>query len=103
MIGAGMAGVPVGGGEVDGDGYSEGAADSTRSSLGASRELGPCRRGEVLVGPALTKSRMSSGVFAGVTLSMNWKEGRRRTVVLWSEWSGMGMLEAESMRRCGCC
>lgn len=53
--------------------------------------------GEVLVGPRFTKLVMSSGVFWGVTLSMNWKEGRRSTVVLWSEWSGMGMLEAESM------
>lgn len=41
--------------------------------------------GEVLVGALSIKSVMSSGVFAGVTLSMNWKAGRRRTVVLWSE------------------
>jgi hypothetical protein len=54
-------------------------------------------RGEVLVGPVLIKLVMRSGVFAGVTLSMNWKEGKSRTVVLWSAWSGMGMLEAESM------
>lgn len=42
-------------------------------------------RGEVLVGPLFTKLAISSGVLAGVTLSMNWKDGRRRTVVLWSE------------------
>ena len=53
--------------------------------------------GDVLVGPLSTKLRIRSGVFAGVTLSINWNAGRRRTVVLWSEWSGTGRFEAESM------
>lgn len=56
-------------------------------------------RGDMFVGPLFTKSLIRSGVFAGVTFSMIWKEGRRRTDVLWSEWLGTGMLEAESMRR----
>lgn len=56
-------------------------------------------RGVVFVGPVLMNWVIRVGVLAGVTLSMNWKAGRRRTVVLWSEWSGIGMLEAESMRR----
>jgi hypothetical protein len=41
--------------------------------------------GELFVGPGLTKEVMSSGVFAGVTLSMNCQAGRRRTMVEWSE------------------
>jgi hypothetical protein len=53
--------------------------------------------GELLVGPGFMKCVMSSGVLAGVTLSMNCQAGRRRTEVLWSEWSGTGMSEAESM------
>jgi hypothetical protein len=57
--------------------------------------VGP--RGDVLVGPLSTKFLIRSGVLAGVTLSMNWNEGRRRTVVLSSAWSGIGMLEAESI------
>ena len=81
VIGAGIAGVPVGGGDVVRDPASDGEADCK----GASRDLGARCRGEVFVGPALTKSRISSGVFAGVTLSMNWKEGSSSTVVLWSE------------------
>ena len=49
----------------------------------------------MLVGLLSTKSLMRSGVFVGVTLSMNWNEGRRSTVVLLSECSGTGMSEAE--------
>jgi hypothetical protein len=30
-------------------------------------------------------------------LSMNWNDGRRRTVVVWSECSGTGMFVAESI------
>jgi hypothetical protein len=46
---------------------------------------------------------MSSGVFAGVTLSMNCQAGRRRTEEEWSEWFGIGMSEAESMSFCTSC
>ena len=59
-------------------------------------------RGEVLVGPLFTWLVIRSGTSSGVTLSTSVKEGRRRTVVLVEEspWSGTGMSEAESMRRC---
>lgn len=43
------------------------------------------RRGVLLVGPGLTYSVMSSGMFAGVTLSMNCHEGSSNTIELWSE------------------
>jgi hypothetical protein len=63
------------------DGVDGGGEDSAERPSGA-EVLGS---GEVFVGDLFTKSVISSGVFAGVTLSMNWKAGRRRTVVLWSE------------------
>lgn len=53
--------------------------------------------GELLVGPGFTYLVMSSGVFAGVTLSMNCQAGRSRTMEEWSEWFGTGMSEAESI------
>lgn len=55
--------------------------------------------GEVFVGPQFMKVVISEGVLAGVTLSMNCQDGSSRTEVLWSEWLGIGMSEAESMRR----
>lgn len=55
------------------------------------------RNGVLFVGPGLTKPVMSSGTFAGVTLSMNCHDGSRRTIELWSEWSGTGILEADNM------
>jgi hypothetical protein len=55
------------------------------------------RNGVLLVGPGLTNSVMSSGMFAGVTLSMNCHDGSSSTIELWSEWSGTGMLEADSI------
>ena len=58
-------------------------------------------RGVVFVGPVLTKALIRSGVFFCVTFSMSWKDGSSRTVVLWSEWSGTGMLEADSIMRWG--
>lgn len=61
-------------------------------------EVAVCERNGVLfVGPGFTKPVMSSGTFAGVTLSMNCHDGSRRTMELWSEWSGTGMLEADNM------
>jgi hypothetical protein len=57
-------------------------------------------RGELFVGLLFTNSVMSSGVFAGVTLSMNCHEGSSSTMELVSEWSGTGMLEADSMSFC---
>ena len=59
-------------------------------------------RGVVFVGPRFMKWVIRSGTEAGVTCSIIWKEGRRRTDVDAGslEWeSGIGMLEAESMRR----
>jgi hypothetical protein len=76
--GAGIAGVPVGGGEVEGDSEPVGEGDFADAPAGW--ELSG--NGEVFVGPVFTKSRISSGVFAGVTLSMNWNDGKRSTVVL---------------------
>jgi hypothetical protein len=72
---------------------------------GASADWGVCvdedtrsdNNGALLVGPVFTKDVMSSGVLAGVTLSMNCQAGRRRTMELWSEWLGTGMSEAESI------
>lgn len=53
--------------------------------------------GELLVGPGFTNFSMSSGVFVGVTLSMNCHAGSSSTMELWSEWSGTGISDAESM------
>jgi hypothetical protein len=58
--------------------------ESEDSAEGASGPNVP-GSGEVLVGALFTKSVISLGVFAGVTLSMKWNAGRSRTVVLWSE------------------
>jgi hypothetical protein len=58
-----------------------------------------CGRGVVFVGPLLTNVVISSGVLAYVTLSMNCHAGSTRTRVLWSEWSGIGMSDADSIRR----
>ena len=79
---------------------AEGAATEVESGVDDSVVVLLLFRGDMFVGPLSTKSRMRSGVFSGVTLSMNWKEGRRSTVVLLSEWSGTGMSEAESMSLC---
>jgi hypothetical protein len=56
--------------------------------------------GVVFVGLWFTKLVMSSGVFAGVTLSMNCHDGSSKTIELWSEWLGTGMSDAESMSFC---
>jgi hypothetical protein len=53
--------------------------------------------GVLFVGLGFTKSVINSGMFAGVTLSINCHDGSRSTMELWSEWSGMGMSDAESM------
>lgn len=63
------------------DGIEGGSEDSVEGASGPNVP----GSGEVLVGALFTKSVISSGVFAGVTLSMNWNAGRSRTVVLWSE------------------
>jgi len=63
------------------DGIEGGSEDSAE---GASGPNAP-GSGEVLVGALFTKSVIRSGVFSGVTLSINWNAGRSRTVVLWSE------------------
>jgi hypothetical protein len=55
------------------------------------------RNGLWLVGLGLTNSVISCGMFAGVTLSINCHEGSSSTIELWSEWSGTGMLEADSI------
>lgn len=67
---------------VDSGGWSAGVWKGERGSLLGFEDL---VRGEVVVGPVLTNLLINSGVFAGVTLSINWKDGRSRTVVLWSE------------------
>jgi hypothetical protein len=64
--------------------------------------VGRGRMGALFVGPGFMKFVMSSGVLAGVTLSMNCQAGSRRTMELSSEWFGMGMSEAESMSFCVC-
>ena len=94
--GGGIVGAKVGVAVAEGLGVdvSEDGEESCWSCAGL-RML----RGVVFVGPVFMKFVIRSGVLEGVTLSMNWKAGRRRTVVLWSEWSGMGIFEAESMRR----
>lgn len=76
--------------------------ESVDGSAGASVEGGNdgLFKGDMFVGPLSTYSLMRSGVFAGVTLSMNWNEGRSSTEVLLSEWSGTGMSDAESMSLC---
>lgn len=70
------------------------AGDECSSGEGAGFMFG---YGEEFVGPGLTKWVIRSGVLAGVTLSIHCQAGSRRTVVLWSEWSGTGMSVAESM------
>lgn len=90
---SGIVGASVARGSADeaSDGSAEAGSDESAEGLEVPG------RGEVLVGPLLMNSVMSSGVFCGVTLSMNLNAGRRRTVVLWSEWLGTGMSEAESI------
>jgi hypothetical protein len=56
--------------------------------------------GELFVELGFTKFVISSGTFAGVTLSMNCHDGSRSTIELWSEWSGTGMSDAESISFC---
>lgn len=84
-------GIAAGSG-VDGDPEEDSSGDVEGGSAAVCG-----RNGVLFVGPGLTKRVMRSGTFAGVTLSMNCQEGRSRTMELWSEWSGMGMLEADSM------
>lgn len=90
------------GGIVGGEAGSSGAAEEGSSGgIEAGIEgAGRVRIGVLFVGPGLIKVVMSSGVFAGVTLSMNCQDGSSKTMELWSEWSGMGMLEADSMSFC---
>lgn len=54
-------------------------------------------KGVLFVELGFTNLVIRSGVFAGVTLSMNCHEGSSSTIELWSEWFGMGMSDAESM------
>lgn len=70
---------------------------SSGASFAVGAGSGGTPKGVLFVGPMLTKFVMRSGVLAWVTLSMNCHAGRRRTMVEWSEWSGTGMSEAESM------
>lgn len=77
-----------------------GAGCGAEESSSGHVEAGCERNGLLFVGPPLTKCVMSSGTFAGETLSMNCHDGSRSTVELWSEWSGTGMLEADSMSLC---
>jgi hypothetical protein len=56
--------------------------------------------GELFVGLVFKNLVMSSGVLAGVTLSMNTHDGSINTMELSSEWLGTGMSDAESMSRC---
>jgi hypothetical protein len=85
----------IGSGIVAGVAVDAGSADALSSGGcdGAIRG----RNGVSLVGPGLTNSVMSSGMFAAVTLSMNCHDGSSSTIELWSEWSGTGMLEADSI------
>lgn len=73
------------------------AADVSERSV----EVG---RGVVFVGAELMWVEMSSGTRAGVTPSMSFHAGRRRTVVALGGWlglgSGHGMSDAESIRCC---
>lgn len=74
--------------------------DPEEDSSGVVEESGAAvceRNGVLFVGPEFTKPVMRSGTFVVVTLSMNCQEGRSRTMELWSEWSGIGMLEADSI------
>lgn len=74
------------------------SAEESSSATGGGNAAAECARSGVLfVGPGLTYSVMSCGMFAGVTLSINCHEGSSSTIELWSEWFGMGMSEAESM------
>lgn len=84
------------GATVDAEGWSAGVSEGVRGSLWDFEDF---ERGVVVVGPALTNLLINSGVFSGVTLSINWKAGRSRTVVLWSESSGTGMFDADSLSR----
>lgn len=82
-------------------GVGEGPEEDSSGDVEEGGNAALCNRNGVLfVGPGLTKPVMSSGTFAGVTLSMNCHAGSRRTVELWSEWSGTGMLEADNMSFC---
>ena len=63
-------------------------------------------RGVVFVGALEIMCVIRSGTAEGVTLSMNLKEGRSKTVVpsAWEwEWCGSGMFEAESIIFCETC
>lgn len=66
---------------VSSDVWLEGVEEDLASGSGVwGEDFGP-RRGVVVVGAGLMCWRMRSGTVAGVTLSMNVKAGRRRTVV----------------------
>jgi hypothetical protein len=69
---------------VAGVAVDAGSADELSSgscSEGAFR----ARKGVSFVGPGLTKVVISSGIFAGVTLSINCHDGSSSTIELWSE------------------
>jgi hypothetical protein len=86
----------IDGGIVEGVAADAGSADEL-SSGGGCEGAARARNGVSLVGPGSTNVDISSGIFAGVTLSMNCHDGSSSTIELWSEWSGTGMLEADSM------
>ena len=66
---------------VSSDVWLDGGEEDLASVSGVwGEDFGP-RRGVVVVGAGLMCWRMRSGTVAGVTLSMNVKAGRRRTVV----------------------
>ena len=63
------------------DGWLEGGEGDLAPGSGVWGEGFGAPRGVVVVGAGLMCWRMRSGTVAGVTLSMNVKAGRRRTVV----------------------
>lgn len=75
------------GGIAVGEAVDAGSAeeDSSGGIDGGSEEVVRPWSGALLVGPGLTNSVINSGVFAGVTLSINCQDGSNSTVVLWSE------------------
>jgi len=71
--------VVVGGTVVNSDSAEEGLSDGIS---GAGADAVGVRNGVLLVGPGLTKLVMSSGMFVGVTFSINCHDGRSSTIEL---------------------
>jgi hypothetical protein len=90
--------VPIVGGIDAGVSEDEDALDGVDAC--GEDPAGMACRGELFVGLLFTNSVMSSGVFAGVTLSMNCQEGNSNTIELVSEWSGTGMSDADNISFC---